>query len=777
DLPVLFRCLRAHTFPSASEFLDGGASAGTGLGLGGAQKGLLFFSGAVGKRGQYFGRGQHLVEAASEQRRRGAGVALILYMVARLHVLPYFKARDAMYLAKLHSLPWRGLLEFCASEPLFGHWALRFVQDAVASALPEVFALLQPRPSAWREDLDPAFLSPVTLSRVCAGDDLRLKQLFAEVAITPFTANTWTALRTRSRLATWSSSSISSSFSSCSSCSPSGEGTLAFSPASPPSALEIFAFARTHLRKLWIDLDPAADPCTSALGSPTEEELCLLLETWRLYSSLEPSVACLALATELIVSFLPSSSSSTSSSSFSFPSSPSSSPSSSSSLGNLFLHASSEEKSDEKLGRVNGSERTARPEGRGLPFSVVAPQYFNVCQNFLNLLLRVPAAVLFRLLAFNVLPDTIYFFLLKMESYVFMGAPVLPGFPQAFFDPEEILASQEAAVFQVLLEVCRLALPSASVCSSRHDAAASGACERPAKAGKEKRASETLLQARVQEAREIEGRNWGVWELLCGIFDRQLTRRPQALQLLFSEGFPLDSVNPVCRFLQQSQLILPLCVAALKEAVAVIWRASEASCEAPKQDPEGSNMVASYERFVRLPAKPSSLSVHPALAPLTVVDRCLFYFKCITCVACDLRDNEALKREVPETNPAFAAESANAVLLESVKRIDDQASEDLCELVGQAIPIVFPLYYLFPKLAVLVSAFLSRRRLLTGETTVAAPPQKDREDGEPGRRLSTARAFCEAVVEQLETDLHRIVQYDMQAKVAAPPVQGEEEAP
>lgn len=79
----------------------------------------------------------------------------------------------------------------------------------------------------------------------------------------------------------------------------------------------------------------------------------------------------------------------------------------------------------------------------------------------------------------------------------------------------------------------------------------------------------------------------------------------------------------------------------------------------------------SYESFVALPASPVSASVHPALPPLTAVDRCIFYLKAIVCVACDLRDNEALRSDDPETNPAFAAESANAVFLEAIKHIDN----------------------------------------------------------------------------------------------------------
>ena len=62
--------------------------------------------------------------------------------------------------------------------------------------------------------------------------------------------------------------------------------------------------------------------------------------------------------------------------------------------------------------------------------------------------------------------------------------------------------------------------------------------------------------------------------------------------------------------------------------------------------------------------------VHPALAPLSRVDLCLFYLKCIVCVACDLRDNRPYPGEGRETDPSFAAENANAVFLEAIKHSD-----------------------------------------------------------------------------------------------------------
>ena len=65
-----------------------------------------------------------------------------------------------------------------------------------------------------------------------------------------------------------------------------------------------------------------------------------------------------------------------------------------------------------------------------------------------------------------------------------------------------------------------------------------------------------------------------------------------------------------------------------------------------------------------------SATVHPALQPLSRVDLCLFYLKCIVCVACDLRHNKPYPGESRETDPTFAAETANAVFLEAIKHYE-----------------------------------------------------------------------------------------------------------
>ena len=65
-----------------------------------------------------------------------------------------------------------------------------------------------------------------------------------------------------------------------------------------------------------------------------------------------------------------------------------------------------------------------------------------------------------------------------------------------------------------------------------------------------------------------------------------------------------------------------------------------------------------------------TLKVHPALKPFTRVELCLFYLNCIVCVACDLKHNKPYPGGSRETEPVFAAETANAVFLEAVKHYE-----------------------------------------------------------------------------------------------------------
>lgn len=77
----------------------------------------------------------------------------------------------------------------------------------------------------------------------------------------------------------------------------------------------------------------------------------------------------------------------------------------------------------------------------------------------------------------------------------------------------------------------------------------------------------------------------------------------------------------------------------------------------------------SHAEGVRLRTAQTS-AVHPALAPLSCVDLCLFYLKCVVCMACDLRDNRPYPGDSRETDPSFASENANAVFLEAIKHSD-----------------------------------------------------------------------------------------------------------
>ncbi|PHJ21500.1 hypothetical protein CSUI_004654 [Cystoisospora suis] len=928
DIPFIFGFLRAHSFPSEADFLGPSNASGvsSGFALRGSYRGVLFTDAAAGAP-----EGS-LNQQARQWRREGAGVGLVLYLIAKLHSIPYFKARDATFLAKLHSaLPWNGFLNFCSSDPLLGHWMLRFVHDALSASLPEVLSVNQPLVPDWRTRLDPSSISPLVLARANAVGGVRMNQLLSAFAADGNVANVWSHVRRTARLAS----------------SPSHLRTVGFRGGLLPSALEIFAFGCDNLWRFWADIVPddfrSASTCFCSRGSagaqgnekcsrnhtgvsrysnvspsddspeapPAEEstsaapadttapqtgrghatsvpesgnlletsvllptskstqeetrclaasasalepsssckascpsqnnfsaenaagetpprakekgypqqlctqtssgdsstapveakqqagkedstasqassthrvraclesprfggetrrrDSCLLLETWHLMAAAEPVVATACVVIQLLSTFVHRCSVARKRHSREL-----------NGEGPLLSNAKHSEKQlcvhedmslffsssllpsePRRKDRLEGPARCISTkkdfEGKGLPRlgdgdwnSAIAAHYFNVCQNPLNLLLRVPGIVLRRLMVLDILPECIYFLLLKMETYLSLGPPVVPDFPRIFFSPEDVLATQEAAVFQVLIEACR-------------DAPGRRGPVPPTYFGRK------------------PSTTYGIWEILCRLLDRQQARRPQALQLLFSGGFSSEAVNPICRFLSEPQRLLPLLTVALKETAGAIWKASE-EAKQKQVDSQRRPVITSYERFVALPASPVSASVHPALPPLTAVDRCIFYLKAIVCVACDLRDNEALRSDDSDTNPAFAAESANAVLLEAVKHVGDHASEELCELVRRALPVAFPLYYLFPKLAVLVNAFLSRRSLLNGEAVVVSgdggPEQQQmytggNSAGSPGNAGEPdigPRAACEAMLEQLGEDLRLVVESDVQLRSSA----------
>lgn len=87
DIPFIFAFLRAHSFPSEADFLGPSNPSGvsSGFSLRGAFRGVLFTDGAVGAS-----EGS-LNQQARQWRREGAGVALVLYLIAKLHSVPYFK--------------------------------------------------------------------------------------------------------------------------------------------------------------------------------------------------------------------------------------------------------------------------------------------------------------------------------------------------------------------------------------------------------------------------------------------------------------------------------------------------------------------------------------------------------------------------------------------------------------------------------------------------------------------------------------------------------------
>ncbi|KAL8272920.1 hypothetical protein Esti_003151 [Eimeria stiedai] len=345
--------------------------------------------------------------------------------------------------------------------------------------------------------------------------------------------------------------------------------------------------------------------------------------------------------------------------------------------------------------------------------------YLCTIQNPLSLLLHIPAQLLLKLLSANLLADVILMLLLKLETYARMGAPVLPGRPPEPFAPDEVVQLQESAVFQILIEAC---------CFSEDESS---------------------------------------WELLGMLLDRQANRRPQSLDALMAAGFPLEAVDRVCRCTQRMQRLLPLLCHLLRQTASSFWTIKPreglkdgASESAPSLASVLDEDLADPSDGVRIRAH-QGLTVHPALAPLTLVDQCLFYLKCIVCVACDLRDNRPYPGDSRETDPSFASENANAVFLEAIKHLDLCASARLCEFVAASVPIIFPLYYTFPKLAALVSTFLAHRKLLRhdGNAKQHAFGLASAMPEDPGYKVTKTRT--DAVLEQLEQDLSRVIELDL----------------
>lgn len=87
DIPFIFGFLRAHSFPSEADFLGPSNANGvsSGFALRGSYRGVLFTDAAVGAP-----EGS-LNQQARQCRREGTGVGLVLYLIAKLHSIPYFK--------------------------------------------------------------------------------------------------------------------------------------------------------------------------------------------------------------------------------------------------------------------------------------------------------------------------------------------------------------------------------------------------------------------------------------------------------------------------------------------------------------------------------------------------------------------------------------------------------------------------------------------------------------------------------------------------------------
>ncbi|OEH78873.1 hypothetical protein cyc_01544 [Cyclospora cayetanensis] len=687
DYPTVLLALQRHAFPSV------GAAAASLLGG---------------------------IEAAAAERE---GVAcsclalMLLYLVARMHSIPYFRGavRAPLYKRPFHYLSsvddallvclypmvsWlqlvtagfsllanltvsyallaealfvRGLLVLCcfSVSPALSHGMLRLFSEALQSCLPEASLLEGPLPPLTPSELLPCEnLHPAALAEADLADPI--SRAAASLALEPFPLATWTA------------------------------GNLACKHDTP-DAFEL----RQNLR-----LPSAAE---SSATAATLEADC---EELQLYLASEPLAGVAAAVCCLIDAFFE-------------------------------RHGESPPKPSRSLDWSPVAEDVpaelplkAVPEVPRFTEAMLDAHYLCTIQNPLNLLLHLPADVILKLLTANVLAEVILTLLLKLETYAYMGPPALPGRLPEPIAADEIVQLQlmgvdtqavrgETAAFQVVIEAC---------CFAEDEA---------------------------------------VWELVGRFLDRQANRRPQSLDALFASGFSLEAVDQVCRCTKEVQRLLPLLCRLLRQNAAFFWetksegRGKDATSEQgntagtpvstlqddPKSDPADGVRIKAHQ----------TVTVHPALAPMSRVDLCLFYLKCVVCVACDLRDNRPYPGETRETDPSFASENANAVFLEAIKHSEFHESRPLCEFVAAAVPIIFPLFYTFPKLAALVSTFLAHRKLLRHDGNLKAPSFGAPCSPQGGGTFVTKKR-ADAVLDlsvhalcfrKLEQDLSRIIELDL----------------
>ncbi|XP_026193844.1 uncharacterized protein LOC34618537 [Cyclospora cayetanensis] len=639
DYPTVLLALQRHAFPSV------GAAAASLLGG---------------------------IEAAAAERE---GVAcsclalMLLYLVARMHSIPYFRGELSVtslalawlvssrfsllanltvsYALLAEALFVRGLLVLCcfSVSPALSHGMLRLFSEALQSCLPEASLLEGPLPPLTPSELLPCEnLHPAALAEADLADPI--SRAAASLALEPFPLATWTA------------------------------GNLACKHDTP-DAFELRACLQSSATAATLEAD-----C---------EEL-------QLYLASEPLAGVAAAVCCLIDAFFE-------------------------------RHGESPPKPSRSLDWSPVAEDVpaelplkAVPEVPRFTEAMLDAHYLCTIQNPLNLLLHLPADVILKLLTANVLAEVILTLLLKLETYAYMGPPALPGRLPEPIAADEIVQLQETAAFQVVIEAC---------CFAEDEA---------------------------------------VWELVGRFLDRQANRRPQSLDALFASGFSLEAVDQVCRCTKEVQRLLPLLCRLLRQNAAFFWetksegRGKDATSEQgntagtpvstlqddPKSDPADGVRIKAHQ----------TVTVHPALAPMSRVDLCLFYLKCVVCVACDLRDNRPYPGETRETDPSFASENANAVFLEAIKHSEFHESRPLCEFVAAAVPIIFPLFYTFPKLAALVSTFLAHRKLLRHDGNLKAPSFGAPCSPQGGGTFVTKKR-ADAVLEKLEQDLSRIIELDL----------------
>ncbi|CDI78549.1 hypothetical protein, conserved [Eimeria acervulina] len=104
-----------------------------------------------------------------------------------------------------------------------------------------------------------------------------------------------------------------------------------------------------------------------------------------------------------------------------------------------------------------------------------------------------------------------------------------------------------------------------------------------------------------------------------------------------------------------------------------------------------------------------------------------------------------------------------------------QNSASLCDFVAAAVPVIFPLFYTFPKLAALVNTFLAHKKLLQHDSSMKASPASSHDPAAATpaaaaatpaaatatNRPSPSKLRADAVLEQLEKDLSRVIELDL----------------